>query len=266
MNIVVSVNGDPSYSQDLLRSLGADEVVVRLANLGGNANIALGFEYLALADYLWILGDDDELGEGALSRIMSLCASGPDLICVSRSLVETTKSMVHSFSDLEALGAFPGSISANCFRASSFQGAAEVAFQGVITSYPHTFVLQRVLADRSLEVVIHSSHGFIDYSDSVAALANVTRIEAGRSQSFAFFGGGLLESMKLANQFDGHSFSRWWLSHWHRASMYRIGHPVQARLIDRLAQSRPHTAALWAISLFPWWRVKNRIRPRGLRT
>ena len=263
VRIVVSINGDSAYSREEIEAMGADEVLLRKINLGGNANIALGLEYCEEARYLWILGDDDPLADGALARVMGLLSREPDLLCVSRSSSDTLELTATSLANLETHGAFVGSISANILRGATFREYARVAFDGIFTSYPHTFLIQQVLTEVDLRVVIHPARGFIDYSTSVAELADVSRAVAARTQSLAFFGGGILVASGQSGKFDGRAFRRWWLAHWHRVSMYRKGRPIQAKLVDRLAQARPITAALWLASLPQWWRLKDRLRPRG---
>jgi hypothetical protein len=261
--ISVAVNADPNYEAASLQNAGADEVVVRKSNLGGNANIALGFENLSRAHYLWILGDDDQLFPESLKTLLAYLALGTDLLCVSRTRQEVSRMQIDSFAQLEREGGFPGSVSANVFKCSTFASSAEVAFEGIFTSYPHAFAIQQFLKHNSLDVLLHPEGEFIDYSQSVAELAFVSRTVAAQTQGRAFFGGGLFVGLGQQTRFAGRPYARWWASHWHRASMYREARPFQAHLVDRLALTRIDTSILWLLSLFPWWRLKDRIRPRG---
>ena len=260
VQIVVSVNGDSDYDDDQLYAAGADLVVRRALNLGANANIALGFEHLANGSYLWILSDDEIITPTAISHLSPLLREGFDLVSASwesAPLVQT----VSTLSELDQSGAFYGLVSANVFKGSSFRPNVTHAFDGVLTSYPHAYLIARTMATKGLVLATVPMAQIFDHHLSLAAVTGMNRREAGLAQGTAFFGGGIL--VAASGRRGGRElFQSWWRDHWHRASMYRLSGSVQARLVDGMARGSLGSLPWYLLSLIPWWRLKERIRPR----
>ncbi|MDP2232405.1 MAG: glycosyltransferase family A protein [Actinomycetota bacterium] len=104
MRVLVSDNCSSALSSDDLAAISSEfNVKVRrnAGNIGGNANIALGFVFAQADEYLWILSDNDTIAPNAISYLASEGLVGdPDAI------VLTTQSS--SPSALFTSGAAPG--------------------------------------------------------------------------------------------------------------------------------------------------------------
>lgn len=259
--LVVAINGDASYDADLLRSRGADIVVHRPVNLGGDANICLGYEYLATADYLWILSDDDPIHESALQTLVHVLRQRPDLVVGTFGEPDSSQICPRAQGDLMAAGAFLDFVSASIYRSDRFVDLVDYAFQYIVTRYPHACLLNEAeRRGRLANVSLVRLDRLVDSSLSVAAV----RMERGTTSARlgpAFFGGALAETLGGEGRFNRSGMARWWRRHWHRASMYRRVPSTQQTWVDRLARTSPTTAILWLASLPPYWRLKDRIRP-----
>jgi len=139
----VAINGDTDYDQTKLRELGA-HVVHRKINLGGNANIALGFEYFQSANCLWILSDDDPIAEHCISEIFDAMNNfdSPDLIKGTR----VGETRLHHFDELgdpffELEGSLVSLISSTVYRGGAFSNSMEVALQSTHTYFPHVVLM-----------------------------------------------------------------------------------------------------------------------------
>lgn len=263
--IVVSINGDDTYDEEALKEAGASVVVLRGTDLGGNANICLGYEWLPSCDYLWILSDDDAVQEVGFARVMAEMVKGTDLIVASRSGNSLNLSLSGSERDLTRAGAAIDLISASICRSRCLEGLATIAFDRIATSYPHAGILVEAVRRGTIRSVsLLPLDQLVDDSLSIAAV-DAPRAHAGQTQGVQFFGGALIQTLKYPTGFDGPSFNSWWARHWHRASMYRRAHSSQQVWVDRMARSSPVSLGWWLLSLPPYWRLKDAIRPRGRR-
>lgn len=260
--IIVAINGDRSYDQEKLSEAGADIVILRRVNLGGNANISLGYEWIDSGDYLWILSDDDSLQPDGFADLAAAMRQGVDLIVGSRSVSQNRLITRDIDNQLLHSGAALDLISASIVRAQCLRGLAPVAFDQIISSYPHTGILLSAIRRGMINTAqIIPLARLVDDSSSIAAVQG-SRKEAGDNQGQQFFGGGLNASMDYPAKFNGHAFNSWWKAHWHRASMYRRSHSQQQIWVDRMAKGSLISCAWWLMSLPPYWRIKDRIRPR----
>jgi len=261
--LVVAINGDMSYDVGALTTAGADVVVQRPVNVGGNANICLGYEYLKSADYLWILSDDDPVHDSALRTLLALFREQPDLIVATSG--EPAVSPIHPSApgSVVRAGGFIDFVSASVYRCDRFIDLVEYAFDSIVTRYPHACVIQEAERRGRLEnVAVIRLDRLVDSSLSVSAV-RLERSQTSAKLGPAFFGGALAETMAQGGQFDRAGMARWWRRHWHRASMYRRQPSIQQAWADRLARSSPTSALLWLASLPPYWRLKDLIRPLG---
>lgn len=264
VHIVVAVNGDRGYTDVALRDAGADVVITRRLNLGANANIALGFEFLSTSTYLWVLSDDELITDSVLTRVEPLLHEGVDVVSAAWSTSSKVQE-VANLDQLDASGAFYALVSANILRGSSFDSNVEQAFDGIITSYPHAYLISRTLVTRTLVVATIPMNEMINHSLSLEAVTGMNRKTAGRAQGTAFFGGGILVAVSAVPGGSAGPFHRWWRKHWHRAAMYRRSRSVQARIVDSMARGSLRSLPWYLVSLVPWWRLKERIRPRHAR-
>ena len=263
ITVVVAINGDPMYDTAELLAAGADVVIERPVNLGGNANICLGYEFAASSDYLWILGDDDLASPGAVRRILSASQTQPDLIVGSRQLSQPRLLEDVAADELIAIDCAIDFISATVYRSEAILPHVETAFGMIVTSYPHAAgILALVGGDQANRCACLPLADLVDPAESLRVVASMNRGIAGERQGKAFFGGGLLATTRGGQDFDAAGFRGWWSRHWHRASMYRRANGVQSAWVDRMARSSVITLWWWVLSLPPWWKLKERMRPR----
>ncbi|MCL5886997.1 MAG: glycosyltransferase family 2 protein [Actinobacteria bacterium] len=148
LRVLVSDNASPLISDDDLASYAKRfDVEVRRnpANLGGNANIALGFLFADLDEHLWVLGDDDELDPRALSYIAQFGSGGQaDAIVLTPGVDEVTD-VVHEWKHAWAGVKGSGLIGNMIYRASVFVPQASHAFLYHNTGFPHLGVLLATL-------------------------------------------------------------------------------------------------------------------------
>lgn len=259
--LVVAINGDAKYDVEKFISCGVDVVVQRPVNLGGNANICLGYEYLGAADYLWILSDDDPIHESALLAVLDALEDDPDLVVGTSGEPAATHLSPRAPGAIVKAGGFTDFMSATIYRCDRFIDLAEFAFESIVTSYPHACVIQEAeRRGRLANVSLVRLDRLVDSSLSVAAV-RMERSQTSAALGRAFFGGLLAETIGQGGQFDRGGMARWWRRHWHRASMYRRTPSIQQGWADRLARSSPRTTLYWLASLPPYWRLKDRIRP-----
>lgn len=146
--VLVSDNASPLLSDDDLAAYAkCFDIEVRRnpSNLGGNANIALGFVFVDPAEYLWILGDDDRLAPDALSFIAQFgLVEQADAIVFSDKVAEPavfTHEWISAWDGVNATGLISNVI----YKASVFVPQARNAFLYHNTSFPHLCVLLATL-------------------------------------------------------------------------------------------------------------------------
>ena len=82
--VFIHVNDNNStYSTEHIETFCSDNDIKYTknpANLGGNANILLGFIHAHSAEYLWILSDNDLVTDKSLTKILSGLKGKPDFL------------------------------------------------------------------------------------------------------------------------------------------------------------------------------------------
>lgn len=270
VKVVVSINADSSYDPAELSKHGADHVIFRATDLGGNANYCLALEWLPSSDYLWVVSDDDPIGPEAVKHLVKAIRDSdqPDLIVLSDSTMEPQLLRVTSVTDLEP--APVSSISCSVLRSVAFQGLAPVAFAAIATHFPQIALIQAAISRGTVErVALVNSSAVIDLRPMRDDAISRGRREMGARTGAFVFGGGLLAYLDPNPHERQRRVRRWWRSHWHRLSMYRLAHSREQEIVDVLARSSGSTIGWWILSLPPWWRLKDfssfRIRGRGIR-
>lgn len=126
------------------------------SNIGGNANIALGFVDRGEADLLWILADDTTILPGAIDKIMMVSDRKFDILAFSReeTAPESTRFLIEQQGIERVLANYPwGLISNVIFNTSSIEKSIDAAFSFYNSSFPHLGVLfDAANKKRSLEV------------------------------------------------------------------------------------------------------------------
>ncbi|MBU4556705.1 MAG: glycosyltransferase family 2 protein [Actinobacteria bacterium] len=152
MRVLVSDNCSSAISPDDLAAVSSEfDVDVRrnVGNIGGNANIALGFVFAREDEYLWILSDNDTVAPTALSYLASQGRVGdPDAIVLTTQS-SAPSDFVHEWTRAWDDVHENGLISNVIYRSSVFSDQAALAFYYHNTSFPHLCVLLGTLKERS---------------------------------------------------------------------------------------------------------------------
>lgn len=151
VRILVSDNASSSLSDRELDAIAAQyavEVRRNAGNIGGNANIALGFVFARADEYLWILSDNDTVGSSALSYVAEHgIPSDADAIVFSTKTDAPFDSIHEWDSAWDGVGE-NGLISNVIYKASAFLPYSSEAFFYHNTSFPHLGVLLSALKAR----------------------------------------------------------------------------------------------------------------------
>lgn len=151
VRILVSDNASPAISDAELASIGSEfgvEVRRNAANIGANANIALGFVFVRPDEHLWILSDNDTLGPAALRSIVTDGLSPDADAIIFSTRTRAPSSFVHQWSTAWDGVHETGLISNVIYRSSTFLPQAAQAFLYHNTSFPHLCVLLATLKER----------------------------------------------------------------------------------------------------------------------
>lgn len=263
VRIVVAVNGDPQYDTEKLHQAGADIVIQRPVNLGGNANICLAFEYLALPGHLWLLSDDDPIVDTALASIIDVIERDPSVDAIFFAEVESAGQIPVPRS-VEGLGDFPiASVSCTVYRGPAFVSYVEEAFRSIVTFFPHVALIDAALAAGTIgSAWTLPLDRVVDLTPMRQEAVMQGRAAMGRRTGGFFFGGGLLTYLDTDPARRRRRTRLWWRTHWHRLSMYRRAKSAEGVLVDAGGRAKLTTAGWWLLSLPPWWRYKD-WRSRG---
>jgi hypothetical protein len=127
-----------------------------ISNIGGNANISLGFLLSKNYDYLWILSDNDTIKKGSLSIIKKEILSDFkfDLLVFDANHKEKSDYLIKSNESFDLLntGALD-LISNTIYSTKSISNFIESAFYFHNSSFPHlAIILSKLKNDKSIKV------------------------------------------------------------------------------------------------------------------
>ena len=114
---IISVNSDNSYSKSEFEK-NSDILIHQPINLGSNINIAFGFFQAKqhFSDYLWIIGDDEPIGESAISIISKLIYENDYDFLIGSNLLLGSFTINNSYMDLSNMtGGTPSFISSTIY-------------------------------------------------------------------------------------------------------------------------------------------------------
>lgn len=124
-------------------------------NIGGNANIAIGYTFAHSDEFLWILGDDDHVSPGVVDLILNLISPEVDLIMASHSVKELQSRSIKFEDGWDSLSPGFTFVSASVYNMLSIRSYLETAFGLLNSSYPHYAVLiQKMANDQNLRTVV----------------------------------------------------------------------------------------------------------------
>lgn len=145
VRVLICDNDSNKYTEEHILSghLSLKNVEVRRngGNIGGNANIALGFVFSRPGEFLWILSDNDIVATHAVSYILSRLDSSFDFYCFVNDIT-SVKDIQH---DWQSGWQLPmewrmGLISDALYNMATVRDVVEEAFYFHNSSFPHLAV------------------------------------------------------------------------------------------------------------------------------
>lgn len=180
-----------------------------VSNIGGNANIVNGFMYCDLAEYLWILSDDDIISKDTIKKVFTALNKYDDIDL----LHFTTKNIEGKFhydqkGFIDIINEGLGLISLVIYRSDFIKQHIRSGYDNIISGFPHLTVQLESVKDSSINVYKlpmqgNIIHGSVTPSD-IDGHAN------------AFFGFPLLVNY-LEKQHRAKFLLGWLKVHWFRA-------------------------------------------------
>jgi hypothetical protein len=169
------------------------------SNIGGNANMLLGFIFAKPDEYLWILGDDDYLEEQALDYIFSAAHDNSDILVLSNSgkMGKSDYSFIKSYKDWMSFW-----VSTNIFNLKCFREHVYSSFYYHNTSYPH-IAIQWLAHSKS-----HLSTSLIPL-DKV--LGRTISNENGTAENYSLAWTGALALTEILDKKNAVLFIKYWL-------------------------------------------------------
>ena len=203
VRIMVSDNDSPGCVNDgILSEFGFENLSFRKnpSNIGGNANMNLGFVFAKKDEFLWILGDDDYLCDKALDKIFS-CDGDLDLIL----LTHTSSPAVSSYSIERSYKEWMSFwVSANIFNMKTFGVFIENVFYYHNTSYPHVALQWSAAVHRPLKMMMLPLSGMLERTVSTETV----------SENYSLAWTGALGLVTILEKSEGSKFAMFWLGHY----------------------------------------------------
>jgi glycosyltransferase involved in cell wall biosynthesis len=155
VRVLVNDNASPTNSFfELEKQYSAPNIVFHKnsGNIGGNANIALGFAFAKKDEFLWILSDDDILLDNAIENILTNLQDNVDFININRNLQEnqlTKHNWADGYSGILVTGGV-GLISQILYNMRNVSPYIENAFFFHNSSFPHLAVILALIKDKQI--------------------------------------------------------------------------------------------------------------------
>jgi glycosyltransferase involved in cell wall biosynthesis len=171
-------------------------------NIGGNANIALGYVYAAKDEFLWILGDNDLVSGDAIENLLQVLNLEIDFV-VCNFEVSEPRIVNWKWEDgwETPMNWRMGLISDTLFNANTFHSVCDAAFFFHNSSFPHLAVACKAAMKKGAVKFLLLPHNLVhkDILDS---------IEAPTDYSLAYVGMPLL--LQLMPRKAGARFAKNW--------------------------------------------------------
>jgi len=168
-------------------------------NIGGNANMNLGFVFAKKDEFLWILGDDDFLCDNALDKIFC-CEGNLDLILLTNISTPQASSYSIEKSYKEWMSFW---VSANIFNMKTYGAFIEDVFHYHNTSYPHVAIQWSAAVNQSIKMMLIPLNGMLERTVSNENISS--------SESYSLAWTGALGLVNLLNKSNGSNFAIFWL-------------------------------------------------------
>ena len=172
------------------------------SNIGGNANIALGFINVRKNEFLWILSDNDLINRDAIENLLRVLTLDIDFVVCN---FEVLNPKIENWKWIDGwqtpMNWRMGLISDTLFNANTLYGSIDAAFYFHNSSFPHLAVACKAAMKKDLVKFILMPHYLVhqDILDSA---------EAPTDYSLAHTGMPLL--LQLMPQKPGAQFARKW--------------------------------------------------------
>lgn len=263
VEVFLAVNSDENYRASDFAEL-TDTFHNRAANLGADINIGLGFSESISRnwDFLWIVGDDEPLGETAVEVILkTILENDPELIVGSKGSLDPIKD-VCSFQDLNRLVSGTLTFISSCvYKCNYSKEMIEKSLEFAFTSYPHVCMQNLLIQAKMLKNVVPVEMQLLcDYHYKVLQDPLKPRREYAYRDSRVFFGKILTPLVTNDQNYIRSEFSKWWRSNWHRFSMYADVGDFRADLVFGYSKRFLRLHPWLLLSLLPYWRAKEVLR------
>jgi glycosyltransferase involved in cell wall biosynthesis len=146
-NVRVLINDNDSSGREVDKIVAEyrnfDNVEARKngGNIGGNANIALGFSFARPDEFLWILSDNDTITTSAITYILSQLNKGIDFLCYNKEVEDAVDVEHHWRSGWEVpMHWRMGLISDGMYNMATVRKVVDQAFYFHNSSFPHLAV------------------------------------------------------------------------------------------------------------------------------
>jgi hypothetical protein len=145
VRLIVNDNYSPNNINDILSDeFNSENVsfIKNCGNIGGNANIALGFVFAKPNEFLWILSDHDIVREDAVKSLLSNLNSGLDFIFLDPD-AKQERMLSYDWNADNWLDSIYhcGRISGCVYNMNTMASSVSAAFYFHNTSFPHIAVL-----------------------------------------------------------------------------------------------------------------------------
>lgn len=171
-------------------------------NIGGNANIALGFVFAKANEFLWILSDNDLIAHNAVENLLRILSLDIDFVVCNFEVSEPKVSAWKWEDGWETpMDWRMGLISDTLFNTNTFRDVSDAAFYFHNSSFPHLAVACKAAMQKGVVNFMLVPHQFIhqDILDSA---------ESPTDYSLARVGMPLL--LQLMPKKPGARFARTW--------------------------------------------------------
>ena len=257
---VISINCDNSYPKNEFEK-NSDILIHQPINLGSNINIAFGFFQAKQSsyDYLWIIGDDEPIGEFAISIISRLIYESDYDFLIGSNLMLGNFTINNSYMNLSNMtGGTPSFISSTIYSCKFNFNDAYCALQYEFTQFPHLVLINRVIErNNKIKINLIPLEALCRVSERIYKGSKVTRNNMGIRDSTIFFGKPLSLLGSNDPNYKSKEIKKWWSLNWHRVSMYYTKHDFRGDILISMSKKYKVLLPLIFLSKLHIFRIKN---------
>jgi hypothetical protein len=257
---IISINCDNSYPRNEFEK-NSDILIHQPINLGSNINIAFGFFQAKQSnyDYLWIIGDDEPIGESAISIISRLIYESDYDFLIGSNLMLGNFTINNSYMDLSNMtGGTPSFISSTIYSCKFNFDDAYCALQYEFTQFPHLVLINRVIErNNKIKINLIPLEALCRVNERVYKFSKVTRNNMGIRDSTIFFGKPLSLLGSNNHNYRAKEIKKWWRNNWHRVSMYYTKYDFRGDILISMSKKYKVLLPLILLSKLHIFRIKN---------